>query len=78
MLFKAFSIYISGGLFSAEQNHLINFGEGSYEEHFCEFILKSGHLPLRKHAYSNILNISIPKFLDKNSDIFNEYRQSMF
>ena len=25
--------------FSAEQNHLCNFGKGHHEEHFCEIIL---------------------------------------
>ena len=34
---------------SAEQNYFINFGEGSYEEYFCEIILKLGHLPGRRY-----------------------------
>ena len=34
-------------------------------------------LPLRKHAYSNILKLSIPKFSDKNSDIFHISAQNI-
>ena len=42
MSFKDYERYfLSRGLeapFSAEQNHLCNFGRGHHDEHFCEII----------------------------------------
>ena len=42
-------------IFSVKQNDFSNFGKGLLEEHFCEIILKSGHLPKRRYCFKVFL-----------------------
>ena len=55
MSFKGFSIFCSGGHFSAEWNDFSNLGRGLPKEHFCKIILKSGHWSRRRCHLKKLL-----------------------
>ena len=55
--YGGFSIFSFGD--HPEWNHFSNFGRGSAKEHFCEIILKSGHLPRRRCCLTFFLFLAL-------------------
>ena len=48
MLLNGFSIISCGQFWRGDGSHFSNFGRGSFKEHFCEIILKSKNLHMRR------------------------------
>ena len=61
---KIFLIWSSGGrFFSAERNHLYNFGRGHHEEQFCEFISNLGQWFKRRCRLNDVLSGALAALL---------------
>ena len=55
---------------SVDQNNFSNFGRGSPKVHFCEIIMKSGHLPRRRYHLKGFLFLALAAILFRGAEKF--------
>ena len=74
MSLKGFSTICSCDQFvQPSWNNFSNFGQGEYEEHICEIVLKSSHWPRRRCRLKVFLFLALVAILFSRDEPFKQF-----